>query len=109
MRQTITVGPLTATIRECWVDAEHLRLSAERPNWTMRPTIHAIVVETVKVEDASQRQGHFTRFLDMVCADERFDMVVVEGVGNKMLAAWLMRQGWEYDSGVMDFYRRRTR
>ncbi len=101
-------GLLSATLRECWIDASNLRRSAERQDWTANPTIHAVVIETVRVEQAHQRQGHFKRFLAAVCADPRFDMVVVEGVQNPVLAEALLRWGWECDPGVMDFYRRRV-
>ena len=104
MRQVITIGPLTATVRDCWIDASNRRLSADRPNWNNRPAIYSIVIETVIVEEAHRRQGHFSRFLATVLADTRFDMVVVEGVGNKILAEWLMRHEWDCDPEVMDFY-----
>ena len=107
MSQVVHDGPLTAYIRECWVDAADLCLSAETPDWTDRPTIHTIVIESVRVEEAYQNQGHFRRFLASVCADERFDMVIVEAVQNKVLAEALLRWGWDCDPGVMDFYRRR--
>lgn len=108
MRHRITHGPLTATLRECWLDAGNRRLSAQFPAWTDRPTIHAIVIESVSVEAAHRRQGHLKRFLAMVCADPRWEMVVVEGVGNLHLAAYLEREGWEVDVGVGDFYRRKA-
>ncbi len=107
MKQKLTIGPLMATVRECWVDAGNMRLSAEDRGWTDRPTLHAIVIESVNVEGSERRQGHLKRFLTMVCADPRFDLVVVEGVGNVHLAAYLEREGWECDVGVMDFRRRR--
>jgi hypothetical protein len=107
MSEQVRCGPLTARIRECWVDAQNRRLSGTDPAWTTRPTIHSIVIETVNVEPSQRQQGHFRRFLAMVCADPRFDMVVVEGVGNPHLAEFLLHEGWECDVGVMDFYRKR--
>jgi hypothetical protein len=103
-KQKVTVGPLTATLRECWIDAGNKRLSAEWPEWTDRPTIHAIVIESVHVEPSERKQGHFRRFLAAVCDLPRFDMVVVEGVQNPDLVAYLHRLGWEYDPEVSDFY-----
>ena len=107
MTQRITSGPLTATLRECWIDATNRRLSGSSPDWTERPTIHAVAIETVQVEKSERRQGHFRRFLADVCAYPRFEMVVVECVQNPILADYLMRQGWEFDGMVMDFYWRK--
>ncbi len=101
-------GHLTATVRECWVLAANLRRSATTPNWTAEPTIHAVVIETVEVEPEFRRQGEFRAFLAHVCADPRFDLVIVEGVLNVQLAHALTRWGWECDRVVMDFYRKRT-
>jgi len=103
---TLHWGPLCAVLRECWVDAGSLRLSATRPDWTDRPTIHAVVIESVTVEEPHRRQGHFRRFLAEVCAGNDFELVVVEGVQNPALAEALSRWGWEVDVGVMDFYKR---
>ncbi len=108
MTTTDSQGVLQASIRECWVDAANLRLSSAEPNWTDRPTIHAIVVESVAVSESHRRQGHFGRFLAKLCRDERFQMVVVECVQNPILASYLLRLGWECDPGVMDFYWRRA-
>jgi hypothetical protein len=105
MRQRLTIGPLTAIVEERWIEAANKRCSADDPRWTTRPTIHALAIESVKVEEPNRRQGHFKRFLAGVCADPRFDMIVVEGVGNRHLAEYLLREGWEVDVGVMDFYK----
>ena len=107
MSSTVTNGPLTARIRECWVDAANRRLSADFPGWTERRTIHTLVIESVCVEESHRRQGHFRRFLALLCADPRFGMVIVEGVQNPVLAEYLLRDGWDCDPGVMDFYRSR--
>jgi hypothetical protein len=110
MRQEVTDGPLVATIRECWVLASNRRLSSESPRWRKRERrIHAIAVETVEVEESRRRQGHLRRFLDRLCADDRFDMVVVEQVQNPILAEALQRWGWDFDLKVMDFYRERAK
>ena len=95
---------LHATLRECWVLAQDRRRSAQRPGWTDEATIHTIVVEVVKVEEGYRRQGECRGFLNLLCADERFEMVIVEGVQNPHLAEALMRWGWDFDPAVMDFY-----
>ncbi len=103
-------GPLTALLRECWVDAANYRLSGTSPDWTDgvdRPTIHTIVIETVSVDESHRRQGHFKRFLSEVWEDKRFEMVIVEGVQNPVLADYLMRNGWNCDPGVMDFHKKK--
>ncbi len=108
MTSIVRAGPLTARVRECWIDRANLRLSADHPTWTERPTWSALAIESIAVEEAHRRQGHCRRFLAEVCADPRFEMVVVEGVGNEVLAAALLRWGWRFDPGVMDFYRLTT-
>lgn len=107
MHTTVHAGPLTAVVREAWIDAENKRSSGDWATWTDRPTIHSIVIESVKVAEDHRREGHFKRFLAVICADERFAMVVVEGVQNPILAEALLRWGWDCDTGVMDFYKRR--
>lgn len=109
MRNTVHAGPLTALVRECWVLKSNRRVSAEIPNWTNQPLVHSIVVESVNVEEAHRRQGHLKRFLDEVCADPRFDMVIVEGVQNPILAEALLRWGWDCNVEVMDFYHYRNK
>lgn len=107
MRELAKNGPLTVFVRECWVDATCLRLAGNDPTWTKRPTIHTLAIETIEVEEDQRRQGHCRRFIEQALADPRFDMVIVEGVGNRDLADALLRWGWEFDKGVMDFYKRR--
>jgi hypothetical protein len=99
---------LTAVLRESWLLASNLRSSGDYPGWTGEATIHSIVVESVKVEEPFRRHGECKEFLENLCADPGYDMVVVEGVGNEHLAAALQRWGWEADLDVMDFYRRRA-
>ena len=101
--QRATAGPLTAYVRECWVIASNRRLSAPAP-CLHGPMLHSLVVETVSVEEGHRRQGHCKRFLDALCADPRFELVIVEGVQNEHLAEALLRWGWDCDPGVMDFY-----
>ncbi len=108
MTSIVRAGPLTARVRECWIDRANLRLSADHPTWTDQPTIHALVIQSIAVEEAHRQQGHCRRFLAEVCADPRFEMVVMEGVGNEVLAAALLRWDWTCDPGVMDFYRLTT-
>lgn len=101
-------GHLHARLRECWVLASNRRLSATSPLWTAEPTIHALAVETIRVDREHRRQGLCSAFLDELCRDPKFDMVIVEGVGNPILANALIGWGWDYDPVVMDFYRPRT-
>jgi GNAT superfamily N-acetyltransferase len=107
MMEKLTAGPLTAILRECWILASSLKYSAGYPHWTAEPIIHAIVVESVMVEEPYRRQGHLRRFLEQLCADTRFELVVIEAVQNPLLAEALMRWGWDCDPQVMDFYRPR--
>lgn len=97
-----------ATIRECWILARNRRLSGSSPDWTDEPTIHAIVVETIDVSPEHRRRGYCRDFIKRLCDEERFDMVVVEGVINPYLQAALTRWGWECDRDVMDFYWRKS-
>ena len=101
---TSALPEVTAKLRECWVLASNFRLSAEKPDLIVQPTIHAIVVESVRVDEQHRRQGHCKRLLEQLCEDRRFDLVIVEGVQNPILAEALTRWGWEFDAGVMDFY-----
>lgn len=105
MRCNIHGGPLTASMRECWVLTTNRRLSAETPGWTSEPTLHALVIESVRVEEAQRCQGQEARPVALACADERFDLVIVEGVQNPILAESLLRHGWECDPVVSDYYR----
>jgi hypothetical protein len=93
-----------ANLRECWILSGNRRISQETP-WSGKSQIHAIVVETVKVDKEHRRQGHLKRFLEVLCSDARYEMVVVEDVQNPILAEALLRWGWEVDTRVMDFYR----
>jgi hypothetical protein len=98
---------LSASLRECWVQADNFRISFSSPTWSDKPTIHSIAVESVQVDVAHRNQGIFSAFIKRLCADQRYDMVIVEGVGNPLLAQALQRWGWAFDDGVMDFYWRR--
>lgn len=99
---------MNVSLRECWILASNLRLSAQSPDWTIEPTIHAIVIETVRVPESERRQGKFKAFVKSLCDDTRFEMVVVEGVQNPILANALTRWGWQCDWATMDFYWRRA-
>lgn len=98
---------LSATLRECWVLADNLRISFPTPMASDKPTIHSIVVEAVEVDAAYRNRGNFSAFIKRLRADQRYDMVIVEGVGNPLLVQALQRWGWPFDEGVMDFYWRR--
>jgi len=95
---------LTATLRECWVLRDNLRASCEVADWTEQATWHAIVLESVQVPEQHRRQGHCRRLIESLTHDDRFELVIVEGVGNLLLAGALMRWGWQFDPTVMDFY-----
>lgn len=97
---------LTATVRECWVLKSNKRLSGTKPDWTTEPTIHALAVESIEVEEAYRRQGECRAFLNHLLDTGKYDMVIVEAVGNQHLAEALLRWGWDCAPGVMDFYRR---
>lgn len=96
-----------ATCGECWVLASNCRVSATRPGWTSEPTLHAFVIETIKVDEPHRRQGYCRRFIESVCekAVGAYELVIVEAVGNPILAEALMRWGWSHDPSVMDFYK----
>jgi hypothetical protein len=106
MRYVVKRDDIYAELRECWILASDKRQSCRFPGKFGAPDIHSIVVESVRVPPEKQRQGVFKRFIEDLCRDPRFEMVVVEGVGNATLADALMRWGWEYDLGVMDFYKK---
>ena len=102
--QTVHNGAITARIRECWVWAENRRVSFSASGLTLKPTIHSLVIEYIGVDESERRQGIARRFIEQACNDARFEMVIVEGVQNPILAEALIRWGWDYDPGVMDFY-----
>lgn len=99
---------LHATVRECWVLASNRRLSAQRSDWTTEPTLHAGVIESICVDESHRRQGLCRAFLASAIADTRYDLHIVEGVGNPVLASALDRWGWECDRLTMDFYWKRA-
>jgi GNAT superfamily N-acetyltransferase len=104
-------GHLHATVRTCWVLASDLRRSAMRRDWTDEPTLYALVIEHVAVDEDHRRQGLCRAFLGAaigpVADFHGYDLVIVEGVQNPHLYAALERWGWECDPQVKDFYRRR--
>jgi hypothetical protein len=73
------------------------------------PTTYAIVIESVSVEEEQQNKGHFKSFIAELISDHdhSYEMIVIEGVGNEILANALRRWGWEEDCGVRDFYYRK--
>lgn len=94
---------ITFNLRRCWVRADDLRLSRTDGPWP-EPCLLALVLGTVEVAEPARRRGVFTRFLSELCAAPGYDLVVVEGVQNTDLARALVRWGWDFDPGVMDFY-----
>ncbi len=95
---------LTVRLRECWVLAANLKLSATTPDWTASPSLHAIVLEYVHVAEECRRQGICKRFIAWLCSDPRYELVIVEGVQNVHLAEALMRWDWPFDPETKDFY-----
>jgi len=95
---------LTVRLRECWVLASDLRKSAWTEGWTPEPTLHALVLEHVKVDETLRRRGICKRFIAWLAGDPRYELVIIEGVQNEHLAEALTRWGWPCDRGVMDFY-----
>ncbi len=101
-------GGLIATVRECWVLASDKQLSGPR-GWTTEPTVHALVVETVRVPEHLRRDGRCKRFLNQLLTLPEFDAVIVEGVGSPVLFDALTRWGWECEPRVKDFFKRSNR
>ena len=100
------IGHVHAVIRECWYLASNRRRYGTWRGWTTEPTIHAVCVQSIEVEEPYRRQGLCKAFLQALCEDERFEMVVVEAVSNPILAEALIRWGWTCDLGVSDCYHR---
>ena len=96
-------------MRECWYLKSNLHLSSTTPNWTKEPLIYALTIEIITVNPYFQRQGHYKRFIHNMCLDERYEMVVVECVRNKILRDALIRWGWEHDPIVQDYYWKRKK
>lgn len=106
-RRTVT-DEFTAYVRACYVPAHNFRISSVYPGWMDVPLLRAVVFEVIDVEPKFRRQGVCKRVLAAACDDPRYDLVVVEGVGNPILAAALIRWGWDWDAAVTDFYWRRA-
>lgn len=96
------------SLRECWVKAGDLTVSCAREGWTTDPTLRAIVIESISVDENIRNRGHFARFLDWLCRDARYDLVIVEGVQNVLLREYLSRRGMPHDRLTKDFYFART-
>lgn len=105
MRTLIKLGPLKALLRECWILASNKCYSSCNPDWINEPTIHSIVVESVRVEEPFRKQGLFKRLITELCEDTKYEMAVVEQVQNPILIEALIRWGWECDKQLSDFYR----
>jgi hypothetical protein len=103
MGKTVYKWPLTAVVRECWINPLNRRVSCLKPKtgW-----IHSIAIESIMVIKRERKKGHAKAFIDELCQDPRFDMVVVEMVRNLYLMDALHRWGWECDPGWSDFFKR---
>ncbi len=103
MFSSIQTDDIYVRLRECWVLASNLRVSRQDGPWA-EPCYKAVVVEYVVVDKRARRQGVFTRLINTLCTDPRYELVIVEGVQNPILAEALLRRGWRHDLEVMDFY-----
>lgn len=103
----VRTDKFTASLRDVWVLKDNLRISCELRGKLPGPSWHALVLESIAVDPEHQRQGECKRFIAALCADPRYDIVIVEGVQNRFLADYLAREGWSFDLKVMDFYRLR--
>lgn len=97
-------NPIFAEYRECWIKTDTLRQSAETPDWTTEPTLHALVLEAIAVRAVDRQKGHARNFIAALTREDRFELIVVEMVGNPILQAALTRWGWKCNPLVMDFY-----
>ncbi len=95
---------ITVRLRDCWVVANDLRKSATQPGWTQEPTLHAIVLEYVRVPEGDRQHGTCKKFIEWLCGDARYDLVIVEGVQSDHLATALRRWGWPHDKDTKDYY-----
>jgi hypothetical protein len=98
---------LTAWLSERWLDRADKRRSYYAPPSDVE-TVHVLVVEAIKVEPAKRREGRCRRYLEALLGRTEFELIVVEGVGNTLLAEALLRWGWDHDPRVMDFYHETT-
>ncbi len=105
MGDLIKFKHLRATVCECWMLASNRKVCGFEPDWTEEPTIHALLIETINVEEEFRNQGECRAFLNSILADNSFEMIVISGVSNRILADALCRWGWESDDMVMDFYK----
>lgn len=105
MTQTVRHGLVTARIRECWILVEDRRKSCTDPGvFGDRPVVRAVAVEWLRVPVAERRRGHARQFIEHLCRDPRFDLVVIEMVQNPHLRAALARWGWACDESVQDYF-----
>jgi Acetyltransferase (GNAT) family len=98
---------LSARISEAWVRKDNKRLSGFSPDWTDKPTYHALIIESIIVDPPHRDEGICRAFLRWVIDhmdDFDCELVICEGVGNEVLAAALERWGWDFDPAVSDFY-----
>lgn len=69
--------------------------------------LHALVLEGIVVAENFRRQGWCRAFIkgmrDAV-ENKRYDLAIVEGVQNQILADALTRWSWQCDPQIMDFY-----
>jgi len=99
--------------RMCYVLDSNRRKSYPTAASAPGPTTYSLVIESVTVDpETEQNKGHFKSFINELIRNHldpnlhksELGMIVVEGVGNEILADALRRWGWEEDSGISDFY-----
>ena len=107
---------LRVMYRMCYVLDSNRRKSYPTAALAPGPTTYSLVIESVTVDpETEQNKGHFKSFINELIKNHLepdthksgLEMIVIEGVGNEILAAALRRWGWEEDPGVSDFYYRK--
>lgn len=97
-------GGLVVTTRQCKALADDLRKSAFAWVKDLGPTVDAYVVQTISVPSYNRRRGHCRAYIESLTQATGSDLIIVEGVGNHILADALTRWGWASDGYINDFY-----
>lgn len=102
----IASAGIRVNLRECWVNADDLRKSCDQLG-TWSNEFHTLVLESIAVAVPFRKLGFCKTVVEIMrTAVETglYDLAIVEGVQNPILADALTRWGWKYDSQIMDFY-----
>lgn len=94
---------LHAKVKECWAPVDDFKSMYPAPQ-PDRDMLHCISLESIAVEPLFQRLGMCREFIESLCNLPEYEMVIVEGVQNAVLARALERWGWRVDRSIMDFY-----